>query len=189
MVTQMVAHRAMDREVPSLNPTGSWAFFFSIFPTSINQWCILKQVSRGGATLLIFNFPTKMKAAWGKASLICTEWAKTRVGLPHLLPITDDIPLLGVVKTPEQLGPVRGQVHLEQDFVEASLELGLFRDRSPGSSGSDRAGAPQRPDGLHFSGTSRGQPVMGRPRGLISHQDGDGRRVFRWRPKRVDTIC
>ena len=29
VIAQVVAHRTTDREVPSLIPTGSWAFFFS----------------------------------------------------------------------------------------------------------------------------------------------------------------
>ena len=36
--------------------------FFLLFPIPLNQWCVLYQVPRGGATLLSFNFPTKMKA-------------------------------------------------------------------------------------------------------------------------------
>ena len=35
----------------------SLLFLFSFL--SFNQWCILDQVPRGGATLLIFNFPRK----------------------------------------------------------------------------------------------------------------------------------
>ena len=36
--------------------------FFRPFPISLNQWCLLKQVHRIGATLLIFNFPTKKES-------------------------------------------------------------------------------------------------------------------------------
>ena len=35
--------------------------FFLLFPFSLNQWCVLNQVPRVGATLLSFNFPTKIK--------------------------------------------------------------------------------------------------------------------------------
>ena len=55
----MVAHRTTDREVQGSIPTGSWAFFLLslslLFPfSSVNQWCVLNQVPRGGATLLLF---------------------------------------------------------------------------------------------------------------------------------------
>ena len=62
-------------------------FFLSILFHSFNQWCVLNQVPRGAATLLVFNFPRKWKlssAAWGKASLICTEWAKKKLYVPEL---------------------------------------------------------------------------------------------------------
>ena len=36
-----------------------WEDFFLFFPNSLNQWCVLNQVARGGATLMIFKFPTK----------------------------------------------------------------------------------------------------------------------------------
>ena len=63
MVAQEVAHRTTNQEVPSSIPTGNWAFFFSSLSyLSLNQWCILKQVPRGGASQLIINFTTKMKA-------------------------------------------------------------------------------------------------------------------------------
>ena len=57
VVAQVVGHRTTDREVLSLIPAGSWAFFFSFLAISLNQWWVLNQVPHGGATLLIFNFP------------------------------------------------------------------------------------------------------------------------------------
>ena len=61
MVAQVVAHRTMEWEdsgsIPA--PAGSWAFFSISNLSSLNQWCALNQVSRGGATLLVFNFPRK----------------------------------------------------------------------------------------------------------------------------------
>ena len=50
VVGQVVAHRTTDREVPGSIPTGSWAFFSSLS----YQKCVLNQVPRGGASLLIF---------------------------------------------------------------------------------------------------------------------------------------
>ena len=46
-------------------------------------YLILNQVPRGGATLLIF-FQNNMlsNAAWGKASSICTHWAKKEIQIP-----------------------------------------------------------------------------------------------------------
>ena len=50
MVAQVVAHWSMDREVLGSIPARSWAFFSSLS----YQKCVLNQVPRGGATLLIF---------------------------------------------------------------------------------------------------------------------------------------
>ena len=62
-LAEVVACRTTDREFPSLFPTGSWAFFFSSLSfLSLYQWCVLNQVPRGGATLLIFNFFNKFLA-------------------------------------------------------------------------------------------------------------------------------
>ena len=71
VVTQVVAHRTWDREVPSSIPLGRWAFFlFSLFPFSLYQWCILNQVPRG-ATLQMFQLSKKKRrlscAARGEA--------------------------------------------------------------------------------------------------------------------------
>ena len=49
------AHRKTDQDVPSLIPVGSWAFFSSLF--YLNQWCVLNEGPRGGATVLIFQLP------------------------------------------------------------------------------------------------------------------------------------
>ena len=56
MVAQVVAHRTRDREVPGSIPTESWVFsrLFLFSFVSVNQWCVLNQVARGGATLLLF---------------------------------------------------------------------------------------------------------------------------------------
>ena len=53
VVAQVVAHQTTDREVPGLIPTGSWAFSLVSF-SSVNEWRVLNQVPRGGATLLLF---------------------------------------------------------------------------------------------------------------------------------------
>ena len=50
VVAQLVAHWTTDREVPGSIPAESWAFFSSL---SCHK-CVLNQVPRGGATLLIF---------------------------------------------------------------------------------------------------------------------------------------
>ena len=66
VAAQVFPLRTTDREVPSSFLTGSRAFSSLLFPISINQWCALKQVHHGGATPLIFNFPTtKVKAKLG----------------------------------------------------------------------------------------------------------------------------
>ena len=60
VVAQVVARRTSDREVPGSKPaaaTGSWAFLSLFSFLSFDQWCALNQVPRGGATLLVFNFP------------------------------------------------------------------------------------------------------------------------------------
>ena len=49
VVAQVVAHRTTDREILGLIPAGSF-FLFSLS----YQKCVLNQVPRGGATLLIF---------------------------------------------------------------------------------------------------------------------------------------
>ena len=46
----MAAHRTTDRELPSSNPTESWAFFLFSF-LSLNLWCVINQVPLGGAIL------------------------------------------------------------------------------------------------------------------------------------------
>ena len=60
-IAQVVAHQTTDREVLSLIPSRNWAFSSSLLFSflSLNQWCFLKKVSLGGATLMVFNFPTK----------------------------------------------------------------------------------------------------------------------------------
>ena len=58
----VAAHQTTDREVLSSIHTGSGAFSFLLFPIYLTQRFVLKQVPRGGATLLIPNFSTKMKA-------------------------------------------------------------------------------------------------------------------------------
>ena len=64
-----------DREVVGSNPARCWAC--SSLP---NQWCVLNQVPHQGATLLIFLKKIFMLscAAWGRASLISTDWAKKK---------------------------------------------------------------------------------------------------------------
>ena len=64
-----------DREVVGSNPARCWAC--SSLP---NQWCVLNQVPHRGATLLIFLKKIFMLscAAWGRASLISTDWAKKK---------------------------------------------------------------------------------------------------------------
>ena len=58
VAAQAVAHWATDREIAGLNPTGGWAFFLFLFSfLSFNQRCVLNQVTHGGATLLVFDFP------------------------------------------------------------------------------------------------------------------------------------
>ena len=63
VVPQVVAHQTTDREVSSSIPTGSWAFSLIFFLQSLNQWCVLNQVPRGGATLLIFQLSKKKMEA------------------------------------------------------------------------------------------------------------------------------
>lgn len=100
----------------------------------------------------------------------------------HLFAITDNVPLLVVVETSQQLRAIRRQVHLHQDLVEPPLEFGLVRHRPPRRSGGHRSRPSQGSDGLDFSVRSRRQPIMRsgrtRPGSLVSHQDGDGN-VFR----------
>ena len=50
VVAQVVAHQAA---------AGSWAFFSLFSFLSFNQWFVLNQVPRGGATLLVFNIARK----------------------------------------------------------------------------------------------------------------------------------
>ena len=64
-----------NQEVMGSNPAGCWAFFRTLSCSnliSISQLCVLKQVSRGGATLL-----TLSSAAWSKLSLMC-KWRTLR---------------------------------------------------------------------------------------------------------------
>ena len=58
-----VEHTPYNREVVGSIPTGCWAFF-SFYP----QKCVLKQVPRGSAALLLIL--RKINAAWGETSLI-----------------------------------------------------------------------------------------------------------------------
>ena len=68
VVTQVVAHRTMDREVPGSIPAGSWVFLSLLFFfSSANQWCVLNQVPRGDATLLFLQKFTKKKMATSAA--------------------------------------------------------------------------------------------------------------------------
>ena len=87
VVAQVVAHRTTDREVPGSIPTGSWGFF--LFSTLSYQKCVLNQVPRGGATLLIFLIKMLSCAAWGDTSIIRTVWVKNGLRLrklPYLSP-------------------------------------------------------------------------------------------------------
>ena len=52
----MVAHQTTVQEVQSSIPTRSWAFF--LFFSSLSYLSHIP-IPRGGATLLIFNLPTK----------------------------------------------------------------------------------------------------------------------------------
>ena len=64
-----------------------WEWAFSLF-SSINQRCVLKQVPCGGAALLIFNFPTKMKAylcSLSQSKLTMCWMNKKGLGLSILL--------------------------------------------------------------------------------------------------------
>ena len=61
VVAQAVAHLTMDREVMSLIPAGGKAFSILFSFLFLNQRCDLNQVSGGGATLLVFNSPRKIK--------------------------------------------------------------------------------------------------------------------------------
>ena len=59
-------------------PLGA-GLFSLLFPISINQWCVLKQVPRGCTTQLIVKFPSKWRVNLAAWSLICTEWAKISI--------------------------------------------------------------------------------------------------------------
>ena len=63
VIVQVVAHRTTDREVPELDSSWELGFFLLFSFLALYQWCILFQVHRGGATLLVFNFPRKKMEA------------------------------------------------------------------------------------------------------------------------------
>ena len=77
MVAQVKVHRTLDWVVPSLVQAGSWAFVSSLLFHILYQQRVFNQVCRGGATLLVFNFPRKKWrlscAARGEESLIRNE--------------------------------------------------------------------------------------------------------------------
>ena len=64
VVAQVIAHQS-DYGIRGREFNSHWELvLFLLFSfLSLNQWCVLKQVPHGGATLLMFNFPTnKLKA-------------------------------------------------------------------------------------------------------------------------------
>ena len=80
-----VEHRPWDSEELGSNPVRCWAIYiFSFFlctSLSFYQWCVLNQVPHRGTSLLIFLEKCMLScAAWGKASLIRTDWAKEVLG-------------------------------------------------------------------------------------------------------------
>ena len=66
-----VEHMPRDREVMSSNPTGCWAFSFLCLISSAFLIWSLMQVQH-----YWLSFKMLSHAAWGKASFICTDWAK-----------------------------------------------------------------------------------------------------------------
>ena len=72
VVAQVVAHWTTDWEVLGSISAGSWAFFSSLS----YQKCVLNQVPRGGASLLIFLYKMFSCEAWSETSLIRSVWAK-----------------------------------------------------------------------------------------------------------------
>ena len=53
VVAQVVAHRTTDIEVPSLIPTGSWAFFSSLSYFSISGGSLIRSPQRGATQLIL----------------------------------------------------------------------------------------------------------------------------------------
>ena len=73
----VVTQRSKILEAVGSNPTGCWAFFLIVSILSVYSSAPLIQVPHGGATLPIFLFKNMLSfAAWGKETLLHTDWAK-----------------------------------------------------------------------------------------------------------------